>query len=66
MRHFFALAVAALALGVGASPAMAGLIATARVAQGCAACSLRTSFAAIAIAAIAMAANQHRRPAAGA
>ena len=61
MRHFLLFgAVAALAFGMGMTTLPAGLIAASGSADGGASCLSRTRFGAIALAAIAMAANNHR------
>ena len=67
MRHFFVFRpVTALALRVGMTASPTGLIAATGATDGGASCLRRTRFGAVALAAIAVAANDHGRTAAGA
>jgi len=66
MRHFLLSGpVAALSLGVGGAPGQTGLIATPSIAQRLLPCFMGTVRGAVAVAAIAVAANQHGGAATG-
>ena len=67
MRHFcLTIAITALACGMTETPRQSRLIALTRLLQGLGACQLGTITGTIALSAVAAAADQYRRTAAGA